>query len=144
MTTSESAYPAPWPASPPLPGRLVPSARQWPKSELHNTMRPPTVIDVTVSDVAPDDMTLGEVARRLDRLETGEQLRFKALDDRMTVNLVTRDYYEGRHQVHSERITRLEQSEIRRLARWTQVWVAISAALVASVGSLVIVLVHVH
>jgi hypothetical protein len=100
--------------------------------------------DATVINVTDEDVTLGEIARRVDRLEVAEQGRFKALDDRMTATLVSRDYYEGRSQVLSERIKRLEEAEVRRSARWSQTWIAIAAALVASLGSLIIVLVHIQ
>jgi hypothetical protein len=103
-----------------------------------------TLSDATVIDVTDEDVTLGEIARRLDRLESSEQGRFKALDDRMTINLVTKDYYEGRSQVLAERIKRLEESSTARTIRWSQAWIAIAAALVASLGSLIIVLVHVQ
>lgn len=144
MPTSESDWPerrgplrlSPVPP-PTLPGQCLTPV-------LHPKRSPRPMSDVTVVDVTEEDVTLGELSRRLDRMEEGELARFKALDDRMTYTVVTRDYYEGRHQVLSERIAQLQAEAERRATRWAQAWIAIAAALVASLGSLIIVLVQAH
>lgn len=104
----------------------------------------PTQSDCTVVDVSDDDVTIGEVSRRLDRLEASDQRSFRALDDRMASSLVTRDYYDGRQQSMGERIKRLEDLEAKRQARWFQVQLAIAVAILTALASLVTVLVHVH
>jgi hypothetical protein len=144
MPTYETGSPEQWSGTP--TPEIMPD--YWPRvlvqPWLHTERAMTAQRDATVIDVTDEDVTLGEVSRRLDRMESSEQGRFKALDDRMTVNLVTKDYYEGRSQVLSERIKRLEESSTARTIRWSQAWIAIAAALVASLGSLIIVLVHIQ
>lgn len=98
----------------------------------------------TLEVVGDGDVTVGELSRRLDRLEAADQRSFRALDDRMASSLVTRDYYDGRQQAMGERIRRLEDREDERSDRSFQIWVAVIASVLVSLGSLVTVLVHVH
>ena len=89
-------------------------------------------------------VTIGELGRRIDRLEQAVQGSFKAIDDRLSTHVVSRDYYDGRHAAVTDRLARLEAVQAVRNARWWAVGVAVAAALLTSVGSLVAVLIQGH
>jgi hypothetical protein len=94
--------------------------------------------------MADSDVTLGEVGRRIDRLEESLQHSLKAIDDRMGSGLVTRDYYEGHHAALVARVVDLEKDrEMFRSRSWAALLTLLGAAATA-VASLIVVLIHVH
>ena len=94
----------------------------------------------------PDEgVTLGELGRRLDRLEEGVRSDLKAIDDRMATKLVSKDFYDGRHQAMIDRVAILERERAERSARWWALVITSTGAILAAVTDIVVhVAVHVH
>lgn len=92
----------------------------------------------------PNDITLGELGRRIDRLESNIQTALKSIDDRMATSMVSREYYTGQHRLLEARVSDLEADAARIRSRRFAVTLSAVGALAASLGSLATVLVHVH
>lgn len=82
---------------------------------------PLRVVDPFSLDDVPDDVTIGEIDRRVTRLEMDLRERAKAADDRaarMLRDLVPREYYDDRHRALQNRVGDLEaELEEQRIAR---------------------------
>lgn len=79
-------------------------------------------LDTTIDDEdMPEDITIGELDRRMTRLEQDLRDRSKASDDRatrMAASLVPREYYDERHNMLRARVGDLEaELEEQRIAR---------------------------
>lgn len=93
----------------------------------------PNVVEMDYSDVS-----MGEVCRRLDRLESVMQASLKAIDDRMAGQLVNRDYYETRHTALSQRVSDLESvNQVQASRAWTIV-TALAVTFLSSVAAVII------
>lgn len=89
-----------------------------------------------------DDVTLGELARRFDRMEATINEQFKSISQRMDTQLVTREYYSGRHDALKERVVNLERQRAEDMASRRTMWAAIAVAVIADVGQFL--LAHIH
>jgi len=89
-----------------------------------------------------DDVTLGELARRLGRLEVQMQASFKAIDDRLSFNILTKDYYMVRHDALIERVERLEAQHVSNMAWRRNLYLALVAAFLSSGGAIVASVIH--
>lgn len=107
-------------------------------------------------DDVPDDVTIGEVDRRVTRLENDVRERSRALDDRLAnalSKMVGRDYYDERHKVLAARVGDLEaELEDERLSRANyerdriryhrQLIAVVVGSGLASLGAVIAALVH--
>lgn len=73
-------------------------------------------LDMPADPADTDVITLGEVYRLACRIEQNTRQSFKALDDRLTSTLVTRDSYVGDSKVIDERVGRLESQSAAHTA----------------------------
>ena len=90
----------------------------------------------------PDEVSLGEVIRRLDRFETDTHASFKALDDRFTNNVVPKEVYEIRNHDVLERIVKLEAEKVAAALSRRQMYGGVLLALLASAGSALVALIR--
>lgn len=88
----------------------------------------------------PDEITTGELGRRLDRLEKAVQDGFKAQDDRLLNTVVTRVEYSAKHEALAERVTDLEDINDSKSSRNWGLITAVAAALVTDLVTLAVVL----
>ncbi len=79
------------------------------------------MVDPFSLDDVPEDVTIGEIDRRVTRLEMDVRERSKASDDRlsrMMAQVVPREYYDERHNQLRTRVGDLEaELEEQRVAR---------------------------
>jgi cell shape-determining protein MreC len=87
------------------------------------------------------NITLGEISRRFDRFEENIQQNFKAIDDRLANHLVSRDYYNIRHETLKEEIKELRQDlETIQVQRendknWKRnIYLGLTTSVIASLG----------
>lgn len=87
--------------------------------------------------------TIGELYRRLDALDRSTQASLKALDDRLTNNLVSRVEYQAKQDAIEQRVTDLE-SENNSLAGYRRgIVIATISAIATSIGAWIALAVHI-
>lgn len=89
-----------------------------------------------------DNVTLGELGRRFDRLEQNLETRFKAIDDRLSTQIVTRDFYQVRYEGMIARLAELESQR-----RTDQTWrrslaMGVVVAFLSGGGAIVASIIH--
>jgi hypothetical protein len=92
--------------------------------------------------MADEDVTLGELARRMDRFEKVIQASLKAIDDRMANHVVTRVEYDIKHADLEQRVVILERQGRTRANRSWALALALMAAMAQGVLALVVTLIH--
>ena len=96
--------------------------------------------------MAGNDITLWELARRLDRFEADQRERSRASDDRMAEGFkacITREGYEERWRAALDRIGDLERRADQSGIYRRNLTVAVVASLVAALGAVLASLVTV-
>lgn len=87
--------------------------------------------------------TTGELYRRIDSLERLTQASFKALDDRLTREMIGRPEYEAEHDAMDARVTDLEDRDKEITGYRRGLVIAVVASLVSSLSTWVVLAVHI-
>lgn len=82
-------------------------------------------------------VTTGEIYRRLIDLQATTQRSFQALDDRLTDNVVSKDFYQVRHESLMARVQSLETLAAQRSGYYRSLTVGVICAVLASAGGLI-------
>jgi len=97
-----------------------------------------TLPDLT--DMADADITNAELYRLYLSMKDDMRANFKALDDRLTVGVVSRDVYDTKHQALTDRVTVLEAAEQTRENRRFALLTAIAASFAGDIAAILIAL----
>lgn len=87
--------------------------------------------------------TTGEIYRRIEALERSTQNSFRALDDRLTREMIGRPEYEAEHDAMSQRVSDLEDRDKEVTGYRRGLVIAVVASLVSSLGSWIVLAVHI-
>lgn len=87
--------------------------------------------------------TTGEIYRRIESLERSTQSSFKALDDRLTREMIGRPEYEAEHEAMDARVTDLEDKDENSLAYRRALLAGVVVALMSTLGSWAVLAVHI-
>lgn len=87
--------------------------------------------------------TLGELFRRLEAMDRTNQASFKALDDRISRDLVGRAEYNVAQKGQDDRLDDLEDRDTSTLGYRRALLVGVVVAMLSSVGSWIALAIHV-
>lgn len=99
-----------------------------------------TLIDLTA--MADADITNAELYRLYLSMKEDMRANFRALDDRLTVGVVSKDVYEARHMALTERVTVLEAAEGARENRRFALIAAITGSFVGDLVAIAVAYFH--
>lgn len=87
--------------------------------------------------------TIGEVYRRIEAVERSTQNSFKALDDRLTREMIGRPEYEAEHDAMDQRVKDLEDRDKEVSGYRKGLVIAVAAALVSCLGQWAVLAIHI-
>lgn len=92
--------------------------------------------------MADADITNAELYRLYLSFKEDVRANFRALDDRLTVGVVSKDVYDARHTALTDRVTVLESAEAARENRRFAIIAAIAGSFAGDAAAILISLFH--
>lgn len=103
-----------------------------------------TVVD-SLDDVSDEDLTLGEIGRRITSLEREIREDLKDISVRLSSQVVPLDYYRANMDNIIYRLGQLENAQNRMSSRWWAMATAVAAAMIGAIFAVVLTLItHLH